>query len=48
MELCAACEDAVPVLGDYVAFAPNGSVVCGDCLAGDDGEPQAPGIVRGL
>ena len=30
MGICTGCEDVAPVLGDYVPFAPNGALVCGD------------------
>ena len=43
MGTCTECDDVVPVLGDYVPFAPNGVLLCGVCRGGEDG---TPGIVR--
>ena len=46
MALCTRCEDVVPVFGDYVPYAPAGSLVCGDCLSDDEEEPAAPAIIH--
>ncbi|MCY4510636.1 MAG: hypothetical protein OXG35_27305 [Acidobacteria bacterium] len=46
MALCTECEQVVPVLGDYVPFAPAGMLVCGDCMSSDGDEPAGPAIIH--
>ena len=44
MGICTECEAVVPVFGDYVPYAPAGSLVCGDCRTKD--EPAGPAILH--
>ena len=46
MGICTSCETVVPVFGNYVAFGPAGSLVCGECLTTDDTDPAEPGIIH--
>lgn len=46
MGICTRCEAVVPVFGDYVPYAPAGSLVCGECLTEDECEPAAPAILH--
>ncbi len=46
MGICARCEAVVPVFGDHFPYAPAGSLVCGDCLTEDEGEPAGPAILH--
>lgn len=44
--ICTRCEAVVPVFGDYVPYAPAGSLLCGECLSEDEDEPAGPAILH--